>query len=1199
MAMLRGTLALSLLFLALPAAAQTGLGTVKGTVTDATKAVIPHAKVSLTNTATGVTQTNETNSAGTYYFASVQIGPYTLAIEMTGFKKWSGTLSVEAGQTVTVDPTMEVGSLEATIEVTGVAPVISTEGAQVSDIKDSLRIHELPLNGRQITNLFDLTPGVEGGGAPRTNGMKVGSTEMLLDGISLVDRYGGGMARVQPGLDTIQEFRVETAGSDAQYDRPATVSLVTKSGTNDFHGAAFETFRNNFGGLRARQIQDSGGTPPEYIRNEFGASAGGRIIKNKTFWYFSYEGMRLRQQVFARTQQPTDAIWGGDFSGAVDQNGNKFTIYDPLSTKADGTRLPFAGNIIPTDRIAPIAAVMKSVSALPTDPSANPWLVPNFQTYYPNIQDTNSITAKIDQVFSDKDSLSGRFTRSTSPSSQNGGRFGYPPPGCPNCGGTASRNYAVHSIFVRENHVFTPTFLNEFQASANRSKGDYGTLADNVNWADKLGFPNPFGVTGWPTIYTSDSQFFYGGGWDSDNRHNQDLTQFQIEDNVTWIKGKHSMKFGFKGRQEYNNIRELQQAQGSHSFYADWTSLYDPANKQAVSYTGDGLASLELGLPTYLSNQYNRGFYYFQQKEFGTYFQDTWRVNSRLTLNLGLRWDMWTPYHEKYNRLVNLDPAALAPTGMQVITPHNTALSSIPGLPPSVVASWAARGLTSVTADQAGFPGALIPQQNHDFGPRLGVAYRVTDKFVLRGGYGIYYWTMPLSQILQTSRTNPPLNLRFQNDLTNQNGAHFNYALSVVPAATDFIGQATVDVNGIVPLPSTSQTFFALDPNNWADDRVHEWTFVIERQMMKDTALRFSYIGNHGSNLEQRWGWNDPTALYNYRATTGLAGDPGNPDPRRINPNWNGAYVAHNGYSNSQGFQAEVERRYSSGLAFQAFYTYTHALTTSDAGGSTSGNGNINGAGAGSVFQVPESLLLFGNPQLTPSQLLRLGYANTDSVPPHHVRWNGVYDLPFGKGKKFGNTASGVLNQVIGGWQLAFIGEWRSGFWMGVNSKDRLFANPTLSKDQRITVNIFGRQQQVYFRGDFDPTQATGPNVSQLEQLVPVDRSQRVLRPLGSNFDNRLPQTLADGTVVDTSITDIVTWNARDFFQGPGSWNEDMSAFKNFTFKERYKLRLTGDFFNLFNHPNNVNPDSTTGLMDLSVQANDPRIIQFSARVEW
>ena len=416
-------LLLALVIGSLPLAAQTGLGVVRGTVQDASKAVIPNAKVTLTNTETGVAHDTQTNSDGIYYFGSVQIGPCSLGIEAQGFKKWEGTFTVQAGQTVVIDPNMEVGSLQAAVEVTAAAPIIATQGGQVSDTKDALRIHDLPLNQRLITNLFSLTPGVvgdsNGNGSPRTNGMKAGSTEMNLDGISYVDRFGGGIARVQPGLDTVQEFRVETAGSASQYSRPATIELVTRSGTNEIHGAGFETFRNNADGLRARQRQD-GNTNAKLIRNEYGGWMGGPVLipkiyngKNKTFWFFDWEGLKQRQQNFATTGVPTAAIWGGDFSGMTDTNGNKFTIYDPNTTSGgpNYTRTPFPNNIIPTNRIGPYAKIFESVTPTPNLPG-NPWTDQNFQTYYPLVTDSHTMTIKIDHTFSERDNISGRFTDS-------------------------------------------------------------------------------------------------------------------------------------------------------------------------------------------------------------------------------------------------------------------------------------------------------------------------------------------------------------------------------------------------------------------------------------------------------------------------------------------------------------------------------------------------------------------------------------------------------------------------------------------------------------------------------------------------------------------------------------------------------------------------------------------------------------------
>lgn len=1102
---------------------------------------------------------------------------------------------------MTVDPSLDVGTLGASVEVSGAAPVIETEGMQVSDVKDSARIQQLPLNGRQITNLFDLTPGVEGGANPRVNGLKVGSAEMLLDGISMVSRFGGGIVPVQPGLETVQEYRVETAGSDARYSRPSTISVVTKSGTNQFHGTAYETHRNNFGGLRARARQDFYDKPPQLIRNEFGASAGGPIIRNKTFWFGSYEGLRQRQARFARTSVPTDAMWNGDFSNAITVNREPILIYDPLTTGPDGSRQPFPGNRIPPDRISKFASVMRGVSAAPSGPNAagNPWIEANFEAFYPQTRDTDTYTIKGDHVFSEKDTLSGRFTRSWLSAATFGGVYGYPPPGSTNAGGTSAQDTNFYSVFTRWNHVFTPTLLNEFQASSDRSRNHSGTLADQTDWATQLGFGNPFGALGWPTICASGT--FFDGCWDAGNPSDQNLTGFQLENNTTWIRGAHTVKFGFKGRSEYNNARELQQAQGSHSFGGDWTALYDPASQSATPRTGSGFGSLLLGYPTYLSNQYNRGYFYFRQKELGLYVQDNWHVSQRLTLNLGVRWDYWTPYSEKYNRLLNLDLNTYRDK-MQVITPGDTRMEDIPGIPPAVLASWRNRGLTWTTANEAGFPSALLPQDTNNFAPRLGAAFRLNERWVVRAGYGVYYWTMPLSQLLQSSRTNPPFNLRFTNEISSQQGVNPLYALTNRPAANESLGTAKVSTEGIVNISRAAQAFMPWDVNSWSDNMAHEWTFTVEREIMRNTSIRTSYIGNHGANLEQRWRWNDPESVWNYQARTGQIA-PANADLRRANPNWSSgccnAPVRHNGFSNGHSFQAEVERRYSNGLAFQWFYAFSRVLTTSDTGGYNFGSNGINSSGSGTAFAVPESQVILGAPQLTEEQRLRLGYANSDSVPSHRVRWNGLYELPFGRSKKFGGNASGALNHLIGGWQVAFIGDWRSGFWQGVSASLYLSGDPTLSEADRLQMNVFGRDQRLWFRGDFDPTLATNVDQTRLQQLIPTNRVDRVLRPLGSNFDNRLPQTLANGQTVLTNVNENLNWNARNFFRGPGSWNQDLSLFKNFSITERVRLRFTADFFNAFNHPVDVNPNASTGLQDLSTQLNEPRIIQFSLRAEW
>ena len=1198
-----------LLLLAPSAFAQTGLGTVTGTVRDSQKAVIHNANVTLTNTSTNIARKSVTNDEGIYIFGSVPLGAYTLIVESSGFKRWEGKLELQVGQYAVVDPVMQVGGAQETVNVKGAAPLLQTETSDIADVKDYQRIRQLPLNGRNISALFDLTPGIEGGGNARVNGLKVGSLEITLDGVSLVDRFGGGISRVQPGLDTVQEFRVETAGSDARYSRPATVTLATRSGTNEFHGTAFETHRNNAAGLLARRREESASyNPAKLIRNEFGVSAGGPVWlpkavfgpfsyngQNRTFWFAAYEGLRSRESALPLSGYgavPTAAMWGGDLSNLVDANGQKTIIYDPLTSSGpNGARQPFPGNIIPANRISPFAKIMQSLTAPPTN-NNNPYLADNVVKFYPVKNDTGNLTVKGDHSFSDNDTLSVRWTRSTRKAATEGGVFGNPinvDAGL----GTSRSDANINNVSITQTHTFSPTFINELLVGAHRSYKSSGTLADFTNWPSKLGLPNPFGTTGWPTIY---DDFF---GWDSDNRKDEALTGGIVEDNITWHKGAHAIQFGGKYRREWNNIVELQQSQGSHDIDGSWTALYDPNDDAATPFTGSGFASLLLGLPSYLSNQYNRGFFYFRQSEKGVYFSDRWKVTPRLTLTLGMRWDNWTPYREKYNRLVTADTQSVA-TKFEVLTPGNHQIQNLPGIPPSVLASWSARGLTYTTADAVGYPDNLYRPDNNNFGPRIGVAFRLNNKTTLRGGYGEYFWTMPLSQLLQAARTNPPLNLRFENRGSDRNSS-FNYTLISRPVATDFIGGATVNTQGIVPISSGAQSIMVWDGRNWKDGRAQSWHLTLERELPFKTALRLSYIGEHASDLEQKFSLNSQEAEYNYVSRTKQA-PPSNRALLRANPNWNIANaVNRTGYSNTHSGQLELERRFSNGLAFQWFYVFTSSLTTTDAGGFDSGNTNINSGGntiAGGG-QVPENIQLFGNPNLSYDERLRLVYYRSTTIPPHRIRYNAIYDLPFGRGKAIGGGASRPLDMLVGGWQIATIGDWKSGNRLSVSSGLYQFGDILLDPDQRVEMTIFGQRRRLWFRGDFNPTSATNVTGGNLTALIPVDRSQRVARPLGPNLNNQIPVTLANGTVRNVPIGELYNYSPRANFMGPGAWNVDLALFKNFRFSEQKNLRFTADFFNFFNHPNDVNPDATTGLQDLSRQVNNPRTIQFSLRIEW
>lgn len=1196
---------IAFLLAATPALAQTGSGVIRGVVRDANQAVVPGAAVSITNERTGVEQKTQTNEEGIYYFGAVPIGPYALTVELAGFKKWTTKLQLQVGQTAAVDAALELGNVETVIDVIGAAPPITTESAEVSDVKDFQRIQQLPLNGRQISQLFVLTPGVEGeaGGsnAPRVNGLKVGSVEISLDGISVVDRFGGGLRPAQPGLDIIQEFRIETVGSDARYSRPATVTLATRSGTNEFHGSVFEYHRNNGAGLRTRNRLDTTGGANKLIRNEYGVTAGGPFMvpgydgRNKSFWFFNYEGFKQRQERLTVSAVPTDAMWGGDLSNLIDDNGNLFRIYDPLTTDANGRRQPFPNNIIPANRINNTLKVLQQLTAKPTN-SINPFVGSNFEKAYPVKEDRGTWTIKGDHNLSAKDRLSVRWSSGTRNNRTEGGLFGNPVNVDAGLG-TGRSDFKYRNVSASYTRNFSPTFLNELLIGVNRNNNSSGTLADFKDWPKELGLPNPFGVTGWPTLYASGA--YPWGYWDSDNRGDQQLTAVIAENNATWIKGKHTFQFGGKLRPEQNNVRELQQAQGSHNWGGGWTSLWDPAEGQTVSFTGAGFADLALGLPDFLSNQFNRGYFYFRQTERSLYFNDNWKVSPRLTLNFGVRWDNWTPYTEKFNRLVGVDIDTVG-SRFEVVYPGNVDPYSLRDVPRSVLDSWSARGLGYTTADKIGYPSKLFASDNNNLAPRLGAAFKLTDKTVIRGGYGEYFWPMPLNQILQASRSNPPLNLRYTYEPNFFDGSG-DYIFRSLATPQFFTPNATVRVGGIVPISPGAASSQPWDARNWKDGRSQNWHLTLERELMKDTAVRLTYIGNHGRDLEQRTSLNTQEAEYNYVARTGQL-PPSNRNLLRVNPNWafigGNSYIGRSGFSNSNSAQIELERKYSNGLAFQWFYTFTRSLTTADQNGfDCCGGQGINSTAAGGT--IPEVRQILGAPNLSFEQLRKLAYYNQTTVPAHRIGYNAIFDLPFGKGKKFLGGANSVVNQVVGGWQLATIGNWRGGFWRSLPSSQWVFSDPILSPDQRVELTFNGRRRRLWIKGDFNPAGATNVTGGDLLALVPANRAQRAIHPQGPNFDNRLPQTLANGTVRTTPIGDAYNFTPRGFIMGPGGWNADISVFKWFDISESVKLRFTADFFNALNHPVDIDPDFGTGLQDLSQQRNDPRIIQLSVRLNW
>ena len=1225
-----GLIALVVLALTvLPAIAQTGAGTVSGEVRDTSEGLVSGAKVTVTNSETGISRQVMTSQEGLYSFPALPIGPYRLTVEKEGFDTWAGTLTLYVGQSATVNAVLRPGSVNSVVEVTGAATPIETTSGVIGDVRESSQIRDLPLNGRDVGLLFGLTAGVESGsGGARVNGMKVGSLDINLDGVTQLDRFGGGIVRVRPGIETVEEFRVETVGSDASFAEPATVIMATRSGTNQLHGAVYEYNRDNTVVAPTRLRSDPLNVQvPLLIRNEFGGYVGGPVViphlyhgRDKTFWLFDYEGLRehRRSEPFYPFV-PTAAMWNGDLSNAVDPSvscdpaGPNCTpfgyapiiIYNPKTTDPNTfQRQPFPNNQIPGP-LNQTASVLKSLTALPTN-NNNPFIAPNFLSTYPDIRRTNTYTIKLDQNFTDKDRLSVRYTNSWLNNAIEGGYFANPIDTSSGMG-TSARDYYIHNVAVNYTRTISTTWLNELLVGVSRSAVHYGTSADSTNWPSKLGLPNPFGATGWPTMYSVEAS---GGcfGWDSDNVHNQNLTSETIDDNATWTHGKHTIQFGFRGRREQNNVRENQQAQGSHEWDPAYTTNWDASSFGPTPDTGSGFAELLLGLPDFLSNQYNRGYFYFRQTQLGLYFKDGFKVTPKLTLSLGLRWDYWTPYSEARSRLVvPYNPET--PGTFEVISLGNTSVDQIPGVPPAVLTSWKNVGLTWATANSVGYPSNLFRSIRHDFGPRLGVAYQINRNTVIRGAYGIYYVGMPLSLLLQSTRNTPPLNLRFVNNPFNNpnvpggaGGPNYgNYPYIVTPAATDYLPTATVDINTPQGLNPYGNAATYWDPRAWNDEHQQTWNLTVERELPAQIGLRLSYIGTYGGNLEQQFSIDPREPVFNYSTRTGLK-PPGQTNLLRAVPGWGLIGINHTGFSRDHSAQVELRRKYANGMSFQWFYTYVRALTTTDPGGFTDGNTSINGGGGNGRFggsggaTIPENIELLGEPNLSYNQRRRLAYFNNTTIPPHRITFNGIYELPFGQGKRFGRNVSTPLNFLIGGWQLAAIGTWNSGLWMGVDPRFVQTGNIRISGDKRATLNIVGATElyRQWFAGNFNPATVTTVSGTLVAPAV---------RPAGPScsgqFRGQLAVTLSDGSCFNAPFSGLYNPDPRVNFIGPGSWNDDLSVYKHFRFKERFDIRFAADFFNAFNHPNDVPPSTISGLQNLGQQSNDPRLIQFSLRMEY
>ena len=1104
---------LCLLFLGQTALAQTSLGEVKGVIRDSSGAVIPGVNVTLQNQDTNQTRTTMSTETGLYAFPSVQAGNYVITVEHAGFEKFEGRLVLRVGQQATVDIALVVGTTAVTVEVRDETPAIETSNATIADTKEWERIKTLPLNGREITSLFALTPGVTRSGGTQVNGMQTGSVMFLGDGISMEDRYTGDMSRVNPAMEGIQEFRIETLNSSAQYSKPATVSYITRSGTNDFHGAAFITYRSN--AFYARDPFSQNEQPP-LQRREFGASVGGPVRipwlyngKDKTFFFFTYEGLRQPQFNTYQFGSPPQEVRDGDFSNYIPWDQSEvFKIYDPLTTRLDpatGTyiRDQFPGNIIPKSRISNMAAQAMPYFPLPNIPGGPS--DQNTETHLSASTERNKYTTRVDQQLS-KDNISGTFTW-TDEKRDN-----------PRGSGVSEEIYfnkvtaRTWQVTLADTHIFSPTIVNELRVGGTRPNSRRGPTIKDPIITDVLGLQNATGDSGWPCLYpyTTSVNVEYGSFYfDDDNPQTAPQSFITVADNLSWTRRNHAFKMGGQFRYNALNSDEIGQPRGCYEFPADWTALAADPSGTWVPGTGSGMASFLLGYSLAGELRTNKGFFYHRQKDFSLYFQDDWKVSSRLTVNLGLRYEYYTRYKEKNDQIASYDPVTQS---MVTSGPIEQAY----GVNAAAIQAYEDAGVVFKSASEVGFPSGLLAPDRNDFAPRVGFAYSLdgSGKTILRGGYGISYWTWPLITLQARSRTNPPFDFRrlmldYPSSYDYSGVGQTEFTQGIPPYVLGGGTLAFDDTQLKIGVPVGMAPF---DPYA-KDSMAQSWNLTIERQLFARTGLRLSYVGTHGSNLQVQ----EPINSAAPASTM-----PGVPtQDRRVNPVYSDVVrLEFLGYSNSHQFQAELRRNISRGLTFQAFYAYNRSVNTSDWSASSS-----------------SALQILGDRQsgiASQTDRLNLEKATSSSYPIHNFSFNFLWDLPFGPNQRWATSNNPVVSRIVGGWQVASIGVIRSGMFMSYGD----------------------RSPRRWQTGD--------PNLPKDEQTV------------ARYFDASVfvPAVDENGTTLDY-YTDKRP--GRNTIVGPGFRNIDFSIFKNTRIAETVNLRLTVDMFNVFNHPSWGMPNATSG----------------------
>jgi hypothetical protein len=1066
-------------------------GVISGTITDSTKAVIPNASVTITNAATHVTTwRGTTNGSGVYRAPELAAGRYDVAVEATGFKQATVRgVNLAVDQRSDISLTLAPGAVAESIEVVGdVAGQLATDSSSLGNVINTSQVQNLPLPSRNILNLLSLTAGVSSGGDATginasqlsVNGSRTVNNEFMVDGISVVSGSTGGVQTLPPA-DSIREFKVLTSAYSAEYGRTsgAFVTMIIKNGEDQYHGSAYYYFRNE--DLNANNFFNNlRGIPrPQDRYNLFGATIGGPISipkvyngKDKTFFFFNYEGLRQSSPYSNVSSVPSSVMRTGNFSSSP------IPVYDPT------TRAQFPGNIIPVSRIDPAATKIMGVLPSPNSPgsfnAANGIAVNDLVEVGSTKPSTNNYTTRIDHNFSESDRIYGTLTHFNS---QSPAAAMIPGPLENAVGPGATTGYQTSLSYI---HTWSPTFFTEFRMGFWRNNSQITPPSAGINVqqvfgiATSIGGASPtFNINGW-------SQY----GLNSNTLRSQIDNNYQPSLSATKVWGNHLVKAGVQMRKNQFNIYNPGGTgnsgwfTGNYTFTGELTSATrtggNPVNALADFLLGDIKTSgYALPQPPAGRRNYNLGIF----------VQDDWKFNSKLTLNLGLRWEYESPMTSSNNIYSRVDPT----TGQVLFA----AINSTDSL-----------GLTS---------------KKTNFAPRVGMAYSLTPKTVLRSGFGVFYNQLFSDLGAQVLFPGYTISQAFTNLGT---GVAQPFALSQ--------GMPLVAVQNLQNPQSTLSQFSPSNPLSASASfgqinplaSAIQWNFGVQQEILHGNIIDINYAGSAGNHLPINLPFNQVpvaagTQLANINTTV-------NTQNARPYPNI-GAFssVVMAGHSNYNGLQISARRQYGSNFAYVVNYTWSKSIDDGDGLFSFSQPNGLN------VGQFPQ-------------------YARSFD------RALAVFD-------RTNNLTGAIQYRTKGPW---WVRDWevdpiltaRTGLPTTINQNNLNAAASQLRPNVISTTSIY------------EPS--TLPNGNGVQYLLPTTAPNFPLGPVGPLFTG----TGASRTLVlPAGIGSL----GRDTIRTPGELDLDLAVDRRFKIRERYTLEFRAEAFNILNHTNLGSPDTT-----LSVQAN-------------